>query len=61
MSTRSARPHRGRLTRAGVPRARQVKEDELAQVKTQGVGQKEEKIQKLSASLKETLLRLTLP
>ena len=44
-----------------MPRARQVKEDELAQVKTQGVGQKEEKIQKLSASLKETLLRLTLP
>ena len=48
--TRSTRPHRGRLTRAGVPRARQVKEDELAQVKTQGVGQKEEKIQKLFAT-----------
>lgn len=52
--------HRGRLTRAGVPRARQVKEDELAQVKTQGVGQKEEKIQKLSASLKETKQSLSL-
>ena len=44
-----------------MPRARQVKEDELAQVKTQGVGQKEEKIQKLSASLKELTLALTLP
>lgn len=43
-----------------MPRARQVKDDELAQVKTQGVGQKEEKIQKLSASLKETKLSLSL-
>ena len=39
---------------------RQVKDDELAQVKTQGVGQKEEKIQKLSASLKETKQSLSL-
>lgn len=58
--TRSARPRRGRLTRVGVPHARQVKDDELAQVKTQGVGQKEEKIQKLSASLKETKQSLSL-
>ena len=43
-----------------MPRARQVKDDELAQVKTQGVGQKEEKIQKLSASLKETKQSLSL-